>query len=135
MTNENNYLGATTTLVGYASGEARTPRYDKDGSSGVLEVSFALNEGYKKGDEFIQTGTTWYTYSAAGDYADPLRAIGKGDKVRINDAKQEVREYENKDGEKVKAIGLRYGSIVVLEKSNRGDGGDGFTPTGGGGGF
>jgi hypothetical protein len=134
MTNENNYLGATTTLVGYASGEARTPRYDKDGSSGVLEVSFAINEGYKKGDEFIQTGTTWYTYSAAGDYAESLRVIGKGDKVRINDAKQEVREYENKDGEKVKAIGLRYGSIVVLEKSNR-DNGDGFAPTGGGGGF
>lgn len=118
MVNENNYIGATTTVVGYASGEARTPAYDKNGSSGVLEISIPINEGYKKDGEFVQTGTTWYTYSAHGEYAAQLTTIGKGDKVRVDDAKQEVREYTNKDGEKVKAIGLRFGTITVLESKS-----------------
>jgi len=114
MTNENNYVGATTTLVGFVSVAARSPRYDKDGTSGVTEIALAINEGYKKDGEFVQTGTTWYTYSAYGDYATPLKALSKGDKVRIDDAKQEVREYE-KDGNTVSAINLRYGSLTVLE--------------------
>ena len=133
-TNENNYIGATITLVGYASVPARPPAYDKDGSKGVLELSIPVNEGYKKDGEFVQTGTTWYTYSAAGDYADALKAISKGDKLRIDDAKQEVREYTDKDGAKQKGISLRYGTMSVLESKS--PSGDGFTPPeGSGGGF
>lgn len=117
MTNENNYIGATVTVVGYAAGEARTPAYDKSGDKGILELSIPVNEGYKKDGEFVQTGTTWYTYTAAGDYAAKLKSIGKGDKVRIEDAKQEVREYEGKDGTKL-GISLRFGTISVLESKN-----------------
>lgn len=113
-TNANNYIGATLTLVGYTSGEAQKPAYDKDGSRGVLELSIPINEGYKKGDEFVKTGTTWYTYSAAGDYAQQLANIPKGSKVRIEDAKQEVREFEKRDGTKQLAIGLRFGTLTVL---------------------
>lgn len=133
MSNDNNYPGATTTLVGWAASEARKPAYDKDGTSGVLEISIPLNEGYKKDGDFVQTGTTWYTYSAAGAYAEDLKAIGKGDKIRIDDAKQEVREYTNKEGEKVKAISLRYGTLTVLESKD--SSGDGFAPADTGGGF
>ena len=119
MANENNIQGASATVVGYVAGAAKAPRYDKDGSSGVLEISVPVNEGYKKDGEFVQTGTTWYTYSAHGDYAEPLKALGKGDKVRIDDAKQEVREYE-KDGKTVTAISLRYGSLKLLESKSGG---------------
>ena len=114
MTNENNYIGATVTLVGYASGPARFPAYDKEGTKGVLELSIPVNEGYKKDGEFVQTGTTWYTYSASGDYAAALKSVNKGDKIRIEDAKQEVREYDSKDGKKL-GISLRFGNLVLLE--------------------
>jgi hypothetical protein len=124
MTNENNYIGATLTLVGYASAEARSPAYDKDGSKGILEISIPVNEGYKKDGEFVQTGTTWYTYSAAGDYAAALSAIQKGDKLRIDEAKQEIREYEDKNGVKQKGISLRYGSLTVLESKSSAPAGD-----------
>lgn len=125
MVNENNYIGVATTLVGYAASDARTPAYDKDGSKGVLEVSIPINEGYKKDGEFVQTGTTWYTYSGAGDFAqNVLSSVKKGDKVRIEDAKQEVREYEGKDG-KALGITLRFGSFTVLESKS-----GGFAPDG-----
>jgi len=115
MANPNNYPGATVTLVGWASGPAKPPAYNKDGSKGILELSVPITEGYKKDGEFVKTGTTWYSISAAGEYAEALKGINKDDKVRIEDAKQEVREYES-NGEKKLGISLRYGTITVLER-------------------
>lgn len=114
--NEKNYPGATLTLVGWTASEARNPAYDKEGKKGVKELSIPINEGYTKDGEFVQTGTTWYTYSAAGDYAATLEAIPKGSKIRIDDAKQEVREYKDRDDNPKLGIGLRFGTIVVLEQ-------------------
>lgn len=116
--NPDNRIGASLTLVGYTASEARNPAYDKEGTKGVLELSVPINEGYSKGGEFVKTGTTWYTYSAAGDYADALRAIPKGSKVRIDDAKQEVRTYKDREGAEKLGIGLRYGTITVLEQGD-----------------
>jgi hypothetical protein len=126
--NENNYIGATVTLVGYAAGEAKPPAYDKDGSRGVLEVSIPISEGYKKDGEFVQTGTTWYRYSARGDYANALRAVNKGDKIRIDNAKQEVREYTDKDNKTVQSIGLVFGTLTVL--SSKQERSSDFVPAG-----
>jgi single-stranded DNA-binding protein len=115
-TNEKNYPGATVTLVGWVAGPARNPAYDKEGKKGVKEISIPINEGYPDGNGgFTQTGTTWYTVSAAGEYAKELEALSKGDKIRIDDAKQEVREYTNKDGESKLGITLKFGKISVLE--------------------
>jgi single-stranded DNA-binding protein len=114
--NPENRIGASLTLVGYTSGEARNPAYDKDGSKGVKEIAIAINEGYTKDGEFVKTGTTWYTYSAAGDYADTLVDIPKGSKVRIEDAKLEVREYKANDGTTKLGHSLRFGTITVLEE-------------------
>lgn len=116
--NEKNYIGATLTLVGWTAAEARNPAYDKEGKKGVKELSIPINEGYTKDGEFVQTGTTWYTYSAAGDYADTLTDIPKGSKVRIEDAKQEVREYQDREGNTKLGIGLRFGTITVLEEGS-----------------
>lgn len=127
MVNENNYIGANATVVGYAASDARPPAYDKDGERGILEVSIPVNEGYKKDGEFVQTGTTWYTITGASDYAQNVLApIKKGDKVRVEDAKQEVREYKDKDGNTKLGITLRFGTVTVLESKS-----DGFTPDAG----
>lgn len=119
MNNPDNRIGASLTLVGYISGPAKSPAYDTDGSKGILEVSIPINEGYTKDGQFVQTGTTWYQYSSMRD-AEALRGLQKGDKVRIDDAKQEVREYTTKDGEKKLGIGLRYGTLTVLESASGG---------------
>lgn len=119
--NPNNYQGAANTLVGYVAGPAKPPAYDKDGSRGVLSISIPINEGYKKDGEFIQTGTTWYEYTAAGEAANALKALQKGDKIRIDGAKQEVREYTDKDGNKRLGITLSFGELSVLESKSGGD--------------
>jgi single-stranded DNA-binding protein len=117
-TNEKNYPGATVTLVGWVSGPARNPAYDKEGKKGVKEIGIPINEGYPDGNGgFTKTGTTWYTVSAAGDYANELLALAKGDKVRIEDAKQEVREYTDKEGNAKLGITLKFGKVIVLEHS------------------
>lgn len=125
-TNINNYPGATITLVGYAASDARNPAYDKDGSRGVKQVPVAINEGYKKDGEFVQTGTTWYDIEAAGDAANALLAIKKGDKIRVDDAKQEVRAYKAADGTEKLGITLKFGQVTVLE--SKGGSSDADTP-------
>jgi hypothetical protein len=114
--NPENRIGASLTLVGYTAAAARFPAYDKTGSKGVLELSIPINEGYTKDGEFVKTGTTWYTYSAAGEYAALLEVITKGSKVRIDDAKLEVREYKDRDGNEKLGHSLRFGTIKVLEE-------------------
>lgn len=116
--NEKNIQGATITLVGYAAGEARTPAYDRGGTRGILELSIPINEGYKKDGEFVQTGVTWYSVTAAGEHADALRGIGKGDKVRVDNAKQEVREYKDKEGNTKLGINLVFGVVTILESKS-----------------
>lgn len=119
--NPQNYREADLTLVGYTATEPRKPAYDKDGTSGVLEITIPINEGYKKDGEFIQTGTTWYTYSGAGEFAQStLAPIAKGTKVRIDGAKQEVREYKDRDGNAKLGITLRFGKLTVLEEPSGG---------------
>jgi hypothetical protein len=120
--NPDNRIGASLTLVGYTAAEARFPAYDKEGTKGVLELSIPINEGYTKDGEFVKTGVTWYTYSAAGDYADALKEIPKGSKVRIDDAKLEVRSYKDREGVEKLGHSLRFGTITVLEA------GDGAKP-------
>lgn len=127
MVNENNYIGVNTTIVGYAAAPARKPAYDKEGTSGVLEVSIPINEGYKKDGAFVQTGTTWYTYSGAGEFAqNVLSHIQKGDKIRVDNARQEVREYQDREGNAKLGITLKFGDFTVLESS--GAAADGDTP-------
>lgn len=120
--NPNNYPGVSTTIVGWAAGPAKAPAYDKDGSRGVLEISIPVNEGYRKDGEFVKTGTTWYTYSGAGDFAENVLAnVQKGDKLRIDDAKQEVRTYQDREGNEKLGITLKFGNFVVLESAESSD--------------
>lgn len=124
--NTNNYRGVTTTLVGYAASDARNPAYDKEGTRGVKQVPIAVNEGYKKDGEFVQTGTTWYDIEAGGDAAQALLAVRKGDLIRVDDAKQEVRSYKAGDGTEKLGITLKFGQVTILESKS--GGGDSDTP-------
>lgn len=118
--NTNNYIGVNTTIVGYAASDARNPAYDKEGTRGVKQVPLAINEGYKKDGEFVQTGTTWYDIEAGGDAAQALLNIRKGDKIRVDDAKQEVRSYKAGDGTEKLGITLKFGSVTILESKSGG---------------
>lgn len=116
MVNENNYLGATVTVVGYAAGAPEYPPYDKEGKRGYKQLSVPVNEGYKKDGEFVKTGTTWYRVEKHQDDWANL-GVQKGDKVRIDNAKQEVRTYKNREGVEQLGITLSYADVTVLESS------------------
>lgn len=115
--NPNNYEGATVTLVGRAGADASFPAYDKAGEKGFQEVRVAVSQGYKKGDEWVDTGTTWYTVSGRTEDVGHVR---KGDKVRLDDARLETREFDRKDGSKGQAFETRYGTLTVLESKSGG---------------
>jgi hypothetical protein len=127
--NENNYPGATTILVGYAAGNPEYPPYDREGKRGFKQLSVAVNEGYKPkdGGDFVQTGTTWYRIEKHEDAWAEL-GVGKGDKIRLDGAKQEVREYQDKNGDSKLGITLTYGDLMVLESKNGGSASDEEAP-------
>ena len=122
--NANNYEGATVTLVGRAGGDAENPPYDKSGSRGFQQVRVAVGQGYKKDGEWVSTGTVWYTVTGR---AEDIGHVRKGDKVRLDDARLEAREFERKDGSKGQAFETRYGTLTILESSGN-DGDDADTP-------
>lgn len=121
MVNENNYPGANVTVVGYAGGAAEWPAYDKQGEKGFKQVRIAVGEGYKnkQTEEWVDQGTTWYTHTDQAETLDNL-AIGKGDKVRIEDARLSAREFKRKDESIGQAFETRYGTLTVIESKGGG---------------
>ncbi len=120
--NPNNYDGATVTVVGRAGGEVKVKEFASGGS--VAELSIAVSLGYKKDGEWVDTGTDWYTLSSAPDYAaDNWPKVGQGDKVRVDEARLETREYERKDGTSGRALTLRYGTLSIVERKGERAGG------------
>lgn len=115
--NPNNYEGATITLVGRAGGDAENPAYDKNGERGIKQVRVAVGQGYKKEGEWVDTGVTWYTVTGR---EDDIGHVRKGDKVRLDDARLETREFDRKDGSKGQAFETKFGTLTVLESKNSG---------------
>lgn len=111
--NPNNYDGAEVTIVGRAGGEPR------ETSFGTRELSIGVSQGYKKDGQWVDTGTTWYVLSATTGYAeDNWPFVGKGDKVRVDGAKQETREWTDKEDNKRLQIKLTYGRLSVIESKS-----------------
>lgn len=119
--NTNNYDGATVTIVGRAGADAENPPYDKAGERGFKQVRVAVGQGYKNKDtgEWVDQGTVWYTVT--GRDSD-IGHVKKGDKVRLDDARLEAREFERKDGTTGQAFETRFGVLSVLESKNADDG-------------
>lgn len=114
-TNPKNFDGATVTLVGRAGGPVEVKEFK---SSSQAQLSIAVGTGYKnkQTDEWVDTGTNWYTLTATADYArDNWPAVGKGDKVRVDDARLELKGYVKKDGEAGVDATLRFGTLVIVE--------------------
>lgn len=117
--NPNNYTGVTVTVVGRAGGDAENPPYDKSGDRGLKQVRVAVDQGYKdkNSGEWVETGTLWLTVTGR---AEDIGHVRKGDKVRLDDARLEAREFERKDGTTGQAFETRFGNLTVLESKNGG---------------
>lgn len=117
--NPNNYDGATVTLVGRAAAAAEFPAYDKSGERGFSQVRIAVGQGYKdkSSGEWVDTGTVWYTVQGR---TEDLSAIGKGDKVRVDEARLEAREFDRKDGTKGQAFETKFGTVSIIESKSGG---------------
>lgn len=115
MVNEKNYPGANVTLVGYAGTDAEYPPYDKDGERGISQFRLPIDHGYSKNGEWVKTGTTWFTVRGK---TDDIGDIRKGDKVRVENARLESREFERKDKSIGQAFETDFGTITVLEEGS-----------------
>lgn len=122
--NPNNYDGATVTLVGRAGADAEFPAYDKEGTRGLSQVRVAIGQGYKdkNTNEWKDTGTLWVTVTGR---TDDIGHVRKGDKVRLDDARLEAREFERKDGSIGQAFETRFGTLTVLESKGNGGSSEG----------
>lgn len=120
MINENNYPGASITLVGYAGTDAGFPAFDKEQTGVRREFRLPINHGYKDKNtgEWKETGTTWFTITGIDDTIGHVR---KGDKIRLDDAKLESREFTRKDGSIGQAFETSYGTLTVLGSANSDD--------------
>lgn len=124
--NPNNYIGVSATIVGYAAGDAEFPAYDKEGTRGISQIRVPINQGYRKGEEWVETGTAWYTVTGKTDNIGHVR---KGDKIRVDDAKLEAREFTRKDGSLGQAFETSFGTVTVLESKGAGAHAGGFDDT------
>lgn len=98
----------------------------------VTELRIAVGHQYKDREtgEYKDSGTTWLTYAAGGEYADNLKVFGKGDLVEITgDWSLESRQYD-KDGETRQVQTVRWGSIELLERKGEGRDGGSYDETG-----
>lgn len=123
--NERNIPGATITLVGWAASDAENPPYDKSGERGISQIRVPVNQGYSKDGEWVETGTAWYTVTGKTDNIGHVR---KGDKIRLDNAKLEAREFTRKDGSIGQAFETSYGDLTVLEPKSGGSASDDEAP-------
>lgn len=126
--NPKNYEGASVVIVGSAGGPVEVVNFPKGGSQ--AQLSIAVGKGYKKGDEWVDQGTDWYTLTATEDWArDNWPDVQTGDKVRVDDARLELKGFIKKDGEPGVDATLRYGTLVIVSsKASRQQSSAGQTP-------
>ncbi len=87
------------------------------------ELRLAVGHQYKDREtgEYKDSGTTWLTYAAGGDYAATLTEFVKGDLVEITgDWSLETRQYNTKEGDLRSAVTVRWGQIDLLEHKGEG---------------
>lgn len=120
--NPNNYVGINATVVGYAASDPRPPAYDKDGTRGILEVPIPIGHGYRDKDtgEWKETSTTWVNLVAAGTGVGAVQDIRKGDKIKVENARLETRQYTDRNGDAKIGVDIRFGTVTVLERADEG---------------
>jgi single-stranded DNA-binding protein len=115
--NDRNITGINlNNIVGTAGGPVE---YKFDGQR--AELSVAVNQGYKKGDEWVDTGTAWVRVTASGGHAeDHWPPVNKGDKVRLDGGRLEVREFDRADGTKGLSLQVVFGELTVIQAKSEG---------------
>lgn len=115
--NPKNIDSATVTIVGRAGGPVEVKEF-KNGSQ--AQLSIAVGTGYKdkkNNDEWVDTGTNWYTLTAKADYAAAnWPDVGAGDKVRVDEARLELKGYVKNDKTAGVDATLRFGTLVIISK-------------------
>ena len=112
--NSKNFVGANVVVVGVAGSAPEVTSFKNGGNQ--TSLSIAVSTGYKKDDEWVDTGTNWYTLTAKKEYADAnWPDVQAGDKVRVEDARLELKAYAKKDGTPAVEARLKFGSLVVVE--------------------
>jgi len=112
--NPKNYPGSSVVIVGNAGGPFEVKTFDKGTSQ--AQLSIAVGKGYKKGDEWIDNGTDWYTLTATADYAQQnWPDVQRGDIVRVDDARLEFKSFAKKNGDPGVEATLRYGTLVIVK--------------------
>lgn len=128
MVNENNYVSANVTVVGLAGGEWEVRELGNSGYQ-QAELSIAVSKGYKnkETDEWVDKGTDWYKLTATPNYAEEnWPEVGKGDRVRVEDARLEARPYTKNNGEAAVELRLQYGELTVVSAKEPVDVSNGF---------
>lgn len=114
--NPKNYNGASVVIVGVAGGPAEVKHFDNGGSQAQLSIAVSKGRKNPQTNEWIDMGTDWYTLTATEQYADEnWPNVQKGDKVRVDDSRLELKPYLKKNGEAAVEAGLRYGTLVIVE--------------------
>lgn len=88
-------------------------------NNNVHEVRLVVNHSYKDKttDEWKDTGSTWLTYSAVGDFGAGFASAAPGDTVEITgDWVLETRSYTKQDGTDGIAQTVRYGNIEIIAR-------------------
>lgn len=103
---------ATVTIVGNVG------RVDSKFDGALTEATVAVSKGYKdkSTNEWVDTGTDWYTVIARGDYQAALLDLNPGDRVEIIDGKLEHREYPKNDGTTGVSYEINFGEVIILER-------------------
>lgn len=117
--NPGNFTGINGVIVGRAGGPADFPRYDKAKSGDLREVRLAVDQGYKDKTtgEWKSQGTLWVSVVDKVEAFDALN-IGKGDDVRVDDARISGREFERQNGAgKDWAFEARFGTLSVTRRA------------------
>ena len=103
---------ATVTIVGTVG------RVESKFDGQLTETSIAVGKGYKdkSTQQWVDTGTDWYTFITRGDWQSSVADLQPGDRVEITGAKLEHREYPKNDGTTGVAYELNFGELEVLER-------------------
>ena len=121
--NPKNYDGANVVIVGRAGGAVEVKKFQKGSQA---QLSIAVGTGYKNKttEEWVDTGTNWYTLTATEDWArQNWPEVESGDQVRVDDARLEFKPYLKKDGGAAVEAKLTYGTLVVVKAKSASSGG------------
>lgn len=125
--NPKNIDGTTVVIVGRAGGPVEVKEFAKGSQA---QLSIAVGTGYMKGkgtpdQEWVDTGTNWYTLTAQADYAaQNWPDVQAGDKVRVDEGRLELKGYVRNNGEAGVDATIRFGTLVIVERKGAGKSSD-----------